>query len=53
MLRAMFFGFVVGVVVSPQIQDFASDGGASVLEQMRAALHTNAYDQISRVLNHG
>jgi hypothetical protein len=53
MLRAMFFGFVVGVVVSPQLQDFATDGSAGILERMREALHTDAYDQISRVLNHG
>jgi len=52
MLRAMFFSFVLGVVVSPHLEAFATDGGASLLQQVRAVLSMDAYAQISRALSH-
>jgi hypothetical protein len=52
MLRAMFFGFWVGVVASPHLQDLAVDGGASLFEQMQTVLHVDAYEKISRALSH-
>ncbi|HKQ44662.1 MAG TPA: hypothetical protein VJS47_04645 [Rhizomicrobium sp.] len=54
MFRAMIFSFLAGVMLSQQVQDWASDNMASVETQLRTVLHAvtnvSAYEKIAAAL---
>jgi hypothetical protein len=50
MFKAMFFGFLVGVLASQQVQDWASDGTARVTTELHGLLSIDAYEKITAAL---
>ncbi|HJT43489.1 MAG TPA: hypothetical protein VJ750_08310 [Rhizomicrobium sp.] len=50
MFRAMIFSFLAGVMLSQQVQDWASDSMASVETQLRTVTNISAYEKIAAAL---
>ena len=50
MFKFMMFGFLVGVIASQQLRDWSSDGAASLQQELRVLLHTDAYEKLDAAL---
>ena len=50
MFKAMFFGFLVGVIASQQVQDWAANGTAHATTQLRGLLSIDAYEKLTAAL---
>jgi hypothetical protein len=50
MFKAILFGFLVGVFFSQQVQDWSADGIAAARQELRIALHIDAYNRIAAAL---
>jgi len=51
MFRMVLFSFLAGVMVSQPLQNWTSDSVAGASQQLRAMLHSDAYDRITNVLH--
>ena len=50
MFKAMLFGFLAGVLLSQQVQDWSADGIAAARQELRTVLQIGAYNSISAAL---
>jgi hypothetical protein len=51
MFKAMIFGFLVGVISSQQVKDWASNGLSRANIELRAIMHIEAFDKIAATLS--